>query len=95
MLTEDCPTIRYVSPRGWIRKTDYLDQTFRDSLREVSRARTELLDTLRALDKRGWSRGATFTGTTAGREATVHVYAKRMADHEIRHLDQIRRALGA
>src|SRR5262245_15784229 len=28
MLDEDHPTVRYVSPRGWIRKTDYLQQTF-------------------------------------------------------------------
>lgn len=95
MLDEDHPTIRYVSPRGWIRKTDYLAQSFRDSLREFTAARSGLIDSLRTLDGRGWSRGATFTGTTAGRNATVHGYAKRMADHEIVHLDQIRRTLGA
>jgi hypothetical protein len=32
MLTEDHPTIRYVSPRGWIKKTDYLQQNFRETL---------------------------------------------------------------
>src|SRR5262245_13628457 len=32
MLAEDHPTIRYVSPRGWIKKTDYLQQGFHDSL---------------------------------------------------------------
>ena len=33
MLAEDHPTIRYVSPRGWIKKTDYLQQNFHETLR--------------------------------------------------------------
>lgn len=95
MLDEDHPTIRYVSPRGWIRTTDYLEQSFRDSLREFTATRSKLIDSLRTLDGRGWSRGATFTGTTAGRNATVHGYATRIAEHEGVHLDQLRRTLGA
>ena len=94
MLTEHHPTIRYVSPRGWIKRTDYLEQRFRDSLREFSQARAGLVETLSALDAIGWSRRATFTGTTLGRDATVLSYAKRIADHELRHLDQLRRTLG-
>lgn len=94
MIEEDHPTLRYVSPRSWIRKTDFLAQSFRDSLRDFSRARTALLEKLRALDESGWSRRATFTGTTLGRDATVFDYAKRMADHEVQHLDQLRRTLG-
>ena len=39
MLAQDHPTIRYVSPRGWIKKTDYLEQDFRDSLRAFSERR--------------------------------------------------------
>lgn len=35
MLAEDHPTIRYVSPRGWIKSTIYLSQSFHDSLREL------------------------------------------------------------
>lgn len=93
MIQEDRPTIRYVSPRGWIKKTDYRDQGFRLSLRAFSEARAALLDTLRPLDKAGWSRRATFTGTTLGRDATVLIYAKRIADHEVHHLDQLRRTL--
>ena len=93
MLEEDHPTIRYVSPRGWIKKTDYLRQTFRDSLREFSRRRVVLVGTLRGLDAIHWSRPATFTGTTRGRKATVLSYAQRIADHEVRHLDQLRRTV--
>ncbi|MFN8546593.1 MAG: DinB family protein [Candidatus Eisenbacteria bacterium] len=93
MIQEDHPTIRYVSPRGWIKKTDYLDQGFRPSLRAFSDGRVALLDTLRLLDADAWSRRATFTGTTLGRDATVLLYAKRIADHEVHHFDQLRRTL--
>ena len=94
MLTEDHPTIRYVSPRGWIRKTDYLEQSFSDSLRAFSRRRVTLLESLSPLDAVGWSRRASFTATTLGRDATVLTYANRIADHEVRHLGQLRRTLG-
>jgi DinB superfamily len=94
MITEDHPTIRYVSPRGWIKRTDYLERGFRDSLREFSHARAGLVETLSALDTVDWSRRATFTGTTLGRDATVLSYAKRIVDHELGHLDQLRRTLG-
>ena len=94
MIAEDHPTIRYVSPRGWIKKTDYLSQSFSESLRAFAQVRGGLVDTLRGLDAVGWSRRATFTGTTLGREATVLSYAKRIADHELQHLVQLRRTLG-
>jgi hypothetical protein len=94
MMTEDHPTIRYVSPRSWIRRTDYLEQSFRDSLRAFSKARAGLVETLSALDASGWSRRATFSGTTLGRDATVLSYARRIADHEVGHVDQLRRTLG-
>jgi hypothetical protein len=94
MITEDHPTIRYVSPRSWIKKTDYLDQGFAESLRQFSEGRACLLHTLGALKADAWSRGAAFTGTTLGREATVLSYAKRIAEHESGHVDQLRRTLG-
>lgn len=85
MLAEDHPTIRYVSPRGWIRKTDYLDRDFGESLSAFARDRKRLVAMLRALDRRGWSRGATFTGTTLGRDGTVLSYVQRIGDHELSH----------
>jgi hypothetical protein len=94
MLTEDHPTIRYVSPRGWIKKTNYLQQSFDELLRDFSQERGALVQTLGALDRAGWARGATFTGTTLGRAGTVLGYARRIADHEMHHLDQFRRTLG-
>jgi uncharacterized damage-inducible protein DinB len=43
MLAEDHPTIRYVSPRGWIKKTDYLQERFQDSLKAFSDRRVRLV----------------------------------------------------
>jgi hypothetical protein len=93
MLAEDHPTIRYVSPRGWIKKTDYLQQSFRDSLRAFSDRRAVLVGTLSGLDAIDWSRRATFTATTLGRHATVLSYTRRIADHEVQHLGQLQRTL--
>lgn len=95
MLAEDHPTIRYVSPRGWIRKTDYLETNFSDSLRAFSDRRGELLARLKPLDAKSWLRPATFTATTLGRDATVLSYATRIAEHEVRHLGQLRRTIKA
>jgi len=95
MIDEDGPTIRYVSPRGWIRKTDYLTRDFRESLRAFSAEREALVEKLGTLGRADWSRHATFTGTTAGRDATVLSYATRILEHEIGHLDQLRRTLGS
>lgn len=95
MLTEDHPTIRYVSPRGWIKKTNYLELSFEVLLEEFTEERGALLKSLRALAPVGWSRGATFTGTTLGRSGTVMGYARRIADHEVHHLDQFHRTLGS
>jgi hypothetical protein len=95
MLTEEHPTIRYVSPRGWIKKTNFLEQRFGDSLHAFSVERKALLAKLRKLETSDWERGATFSGTTLGRNGTVLGYAARIADHEAGHLDQIRRTLAA
>lgn len=93
MIAEDHPTIRYVSPRGWIRKTDFLDHSFRDSLSAFTKERAVLLKVLKPLRPIDWSRGAIFTGTTLGRHGTVLSYATRIGGHEVHHLDQIRRSI--
>jgi len=93
MLAEAHSTIRYVSPRGWIKRSDYLSHDFRTLLPSFAAERATLLATLRPLDPRGWTRTATFTGTTLGKDATVLGYARRIADHEVGHLGQLRRTL--
>jgi hypothetical protein len=89
MLEKDQPTLRYVSPRTWIRKTDYPEQDFHHSLEAFSQQRNELLNTLKSLKTEDWSRGATFTGTTKGRNQTVLSYVRRLALHENEHCAQI------
>src|SRR5262245_56325626 len=89
MLAHDHPTLRYVSPRTWIRKTDYREQEFQLSLQAFAKQRDDLLTVLKPLALEGWSRAATFTGTVQGRDQTVLMYAQRIADHETQHLDQL------
>lgn len=93
MLAEDHPTIRYVSPRGWMRKSGYLQVSLDTSLRAFTQTRASLVETLETLTVTQWGRGAKVTGTTAGATATVLGYATRMAEHEVGHLAQIHRAL--
>ena len=61
-----------------------MQQSFRDNLRAFSHQRAVLAGTLSKLGVSDWARGATFTATTLGREATVLSYAIRIADHEAR-----------
>ncbi len=89
MIAQDHPTLRYISPRTWIRKTNYPKLEFGFSLDAFTRQRAELLAALESLAVEDWSRGATFTGTTEGREHTILSYAQRIASHENEHCQQI------
>ena len=89
MIAQDNPTLRYVSPRTWIRKTKYLEQDFHASLQAYTKQRNELLAALQPLPIEGWARPAIFTGTTRGRNQTVLSYARRIVDHENEHLYEI------
>ncbi len=89
MIMQDHPTLRYISPRTWIRKKDYPQQEFTISLTAFARQRGELLKLLNSLSAEDWLRGGTFTATTKGREQTVLSYAQRMARHEDEHCIQI------
>lgn len=89
MLTQEQPTLRYLSPRTWLRKTIYPDLDFYTSLQAFTEQRQTLLHSLQPLSPVEWARGATFTGTTRGRTQTVFTYAQRMAAHECEHCDQL------
>jgi hypothetical protein len=93
MITDDHPTLRYVSPRTWVRNTSYPSMQFDVSLDAFSRQRHDLLDALKALAIDDWSRGATFTGTTKGRERNILDYARNMAQHEVEHCEQLEKLL--
>lgn len=93
MMTQDYPTLRYVSPRSRLKKTNYLELDFDVSLKAFTEQRRELLKALKALATKEWLRGATFTATTRGREQTIFSYAQRMANHEREHCKQIKSLL--
>ena len=93
MIERDHPTLRYVSPRTWIRKTSYPRLSFRPSLEALAAQRDNLVRTLHSLSVADWSRGATFTRTTRGHEQTILSYVRRIVEHEREHLDQIEETL--
>jgi hypothetical protein len=91
LLDEDAPTIRAISPRAWIKRTNYLDLTFRPSLRAFAAQRTELLTVLKPLAPKAWSRTATVTRARTTATRTVLSYAEQLAAHERQHLEQFAR----
>jgi len=98
ITSADHPTIRAVSPRTWIKSTDYPEQDFAPSLRAFTSQRDQLLAKLESLPGEGWLRSATVVGGGPPLELTVHRYAYRLARHERTHWQQVLktvRAVGA
>ena len=93
ILKQDNPTFRYVSPRAWMRKTDYLELEFHASFLAFRTQREDLLKILRTLRGEDWSRRANVKAASKVREETVLSYAQRLADHECGHCEQIERVL--
>ena len=93
MLNEDNPTIRYVSPRTYVKKTRYEALAFEGSFRAFREQRIMLLGLLKALPPESWLKQGIFTGTTRGKHQTVYSYARRIADHEHHHFTQIKRVI--
>jgi len=89
IITQDRPAFRAVSPRTWIKKTDYRNQAFQASLQAFTTQRMELLASLESLPPAGWSRAATVTMVGKVLERTVLDYAERMIQHEAPHITQI------
>lgn len=89
MLEQDYPTLRHISPRTYMRKTDYAQRAFHESFQAFADQRAELLRRLEILDAEDWSRGAMIKD----REYTVLSQARRLAQHEDVHCDQIRATL--
>jgi hypothetical protein len=95
MLAEERPTLRLVSPRTWIKKTDYRDQEFPAALRTFATQRADLLAVLQPLPPDGWSRAATMTRAGEVLERTVLFYGQSLAQHELQHLEQVERIVSA
>ncbi len=95
LLHQDKPTIRTVNPTTWIKNTNYLEQGFRPSLQAFTVQRAKLLEVLKPLPAKTWSRSATVTGAGSPLVWTVQSYAQRLARHERPHWKQIRRIVEA
>ena len=93
ILKQDNPTFRYVSPRTWIRKTNYQDLDFKASFLAFRKQREDLLKVLQSVPHQDWLRGAKVRAATRLREETVLSYAQRLGGHEARHCEQIDRIL--
>ena len=85
MLTQDHPTVRYISPRSYIRKTNYPDLAFHESFGAYKKQRNELLKRLGDLSIKDWSRSAIIKERTE----TVFSYTRYLTEHESAHCEQI------
>lgn len=88
ILTEEHPTIRYVSPRTWIRKAGYKEADVYEALRAFAAERAALLAQLEPLPQESWYRTATIKATKL-QPRTVLYYADGMVRHEQIHLGQM------
>jgi len=93
IIGEDRPTLRAVSPRTWIKQTDYSELEFRPSLRSFTTQRADLLAVLSPLPIDAWERSATVTAVGRPLERTVLSYAERLVVHERSHIKQIARVV--
>jgi DinB superfamily len=91
IIAKDQPTWRAVSPRTWIKQTDYPELDFRPSLHAFTRQRADLLAVLDSLPIDAWSRAATVTMVGKVLERTMLSYAERLVVHEKPHVRQIER----
>jgi hypothetical protein len=91
MLEEDTPTFAGVSPRTYIKQTDYPAQAFAPSFRAFTSQRADLLAVLRALPPEGWERYAMVTAYGQVHRRSVQHQADNWARHEREHTRQIER----
>lgn len=89
MLTQNNPAVHYISPRSYIKKTNYLELAFLESFQVYKKQRDQLLKRLRDLSIRDWSRSA----IVKGRSETVFSYTRYLTEHETAHCEQIEELL--
>lgn len=90
ILAEDRPTYRAVSPRTYIKKTNYNELEFQPSLDAFTAQRNGLLAVLETLPPESWERSATVTRSGKVFEYTILYYADGLARHEQLHINQIK-----
>jgi hypothetical protein len=96
ILAEDRPAWRRLSPRTWMRKTDYLDWDFAPAFAAFRQERADLLKVLDATPRKAWTRVAVVTDPNKQVvERSVRFYGDWMAAHEVEHLAQIEATVAA
>ena len=96
ILAEDHPAWKGMSPRAWMRKTDYPTWEFEPAFEVFARQRSELLAVLEPLPAEAWERTATVTGMVRDvHEYSARFYASWLASHERGHLRSLPRIIGA
>lgn len=86
MLAENQPTLALVDERRWAKAAQYTTGEFQYSFQVYSLRRTELLRVLKDLPDEAWER----TAIIEGRTYSVFSQVRRMALHEIEHIEQIK-----
>jgi hypothetical protein len=95
IIAEERPALRAVSPRTWIKRTNYLELEFMPSLHTYATQRADLLAVLERLPPEGWSRAATVKRAGKVLELTVLSYGQWLTGHERPHIEQIERIIHA
>lgn len=85
MLAENLPTLPLLDERKWAHTTAYAVLPFNDSFQAFVLHRIELVGVLRRLPFEAWSRSADI----GGRTHTIFSQVRRMAFHELEHVEQI------
>lgn len=90
ILAEDTPSWRRLSPRTWIKQTDYPAWEFLPAFEAFKKQRADLLVVLESLPPDAWERVANVTEAPGGtHERSVRYYADWMAGHELVHMKHI------
>ena len=85
-----------MSPRAWLKKTDYPEWEFAPAFAAFATQRAELLAVLEPLPREGWERIARVTGMIGETyEYSARYYAGWMAGHERAHLKSLPRIITA
>ena len=84
MLNEKQPTLSLIDERRWAKTLGYVALAFEKSFDVFILQREDLLRTLRALDGEQWER----TCQIEGRNHSVLSQARRIALHEVEHMQQ-------
>lgn len=96
ILAEDTPRWKGMSPRAWMRKTDYPEWEFAPAFEAFKKQRAALLVVLEPLRPEAWARTATVTGMLGEtHDYSACYYADWMAGHEQAHWQHIERIVAA